>query len=264
MTKLRALILVSMVGCLAGLLPDTPVQRFLTALVGAALPLTVYGIALLGRAAFNNLRNRNWLQFSLRGLLASIAICAVGLAIWDRWLGPAREQRQFIAAVLDLKGAVYVEEDGTMRVSLPDTTDEVLAALASLPGRRTVSTLGFARCQITNDGLIHLLKFPELTGVYFDQCPITDQGVDVLVDIPKLNSISAGKCLITDEGIRKFRVLPRIHVLSFTDCPITDEGVCWLAARRELKAIGFKNTNITPEKMAELKRALPFSQVNYQ
>lgn len=175
----------------------------------------------------------------MRGLLLLVAVCAVAAAIWDRFLGPARERREFIAAVKALRGAAGADLESRVSISLSDgTTDDDLAYLLSLPGKRYVTRIGLTYPAITDEGMNYLAKFPELTDV----------------------SLIGSR--ITDEGLAKLKSMPKLQRLHITDCPtITDDGVTWLAERRQLTMVNLLYTSVTPAKLKQLQEALPYCDV---
>jgi hypothetical protein len=127
-----------------------------------------------------------------------------------------------------------------VRISLtgPQITDDVLASLAAMPGRRYVTQITLSRSLITDAGVVHLKRFPKLAVIDLSKCPVTDKGV------------------------KELRVIPRLRGLSLDGCPnVTDDGVAWLAERRELRMVNVMNTQVTLAKIQELTKALPYCDV---
>lgn len=235
----RWLIALAALSCVAGLFFNTPQERFLAALVGAAAPIAAYYLAKLSWLAAVKARHRNWLQYNLRGLLILIVVCAVGLWAWDRLFRPGHEQRRLIDAVSTRGGGgASIDPQSRVDISTVGTTDDDLAYLASLPGRRSVVQMSLTYSKITDEGMAHLSKFPEL------EC------------------LAIRGCQITNVGFAKLKMLPKLRNLHVTECPnITDDGVGWLAERRQLRTINLMYTPVTPAKLKELREALPYCDI---
>jgi hypothetical protein len=241
----KVLLVCAAVGCLAGLFFQTPQQRFTAATLGAGLPIAAYFLTKLLWMATLWARRRNWLQFSLRGLLAFFIVCAVALGFWNYFLRGLQEQLHFRAVVNGLGGSsrnnyMALSE---VRISLagPQITDDVLASLAAMPGRRYVTQIHLGR------------------SAYTGRLSITDAGMVHLTKFPKLSVLLVTECQITDKGLEELKAVPSLKALHVNGCPnITDDGVSWLAERRGLKVLNLMDTGVTPAKMRELEARLPY------
>src|SRR5262249_43471151 len=155
--------------------PLTPQARLGASLLGALAPAIPWALVVAARRLVSLAgylgRQR---QFSLRGLLVLVVVCAVGAAIWDHWLRPVQERWQFMTAVGQLNGSATTDSLW-VRFSLNGATDNELAYLTSLPGKRKVIEVTLKRPSITDDGVAYLARFPELNTLVLDGCQITDE-----------------------------------------------------------------------------------------
>lgn len=186
------------------------------------------------------------LQFGLRGLLLAVALTSAGMALLNAYVRAEYEQHQFLSAVAALGGCSFGDSEELL-VSLqgPQITDDALARLARLPGRRYVTEIVIRRSAARGN------------------VALSDQGLQQLTKFRRLKAISITHCPgITDAGIVKLEAVPSLQALYLFGCSgITDEGVAWLAREPGLKMLDLADTQVTPDSIRRLERALPCCQI---
>jgi hypothetical protein len=219
---------VAAIGGVAVLLvrPATPQLRFMAMLIAVGWPLAILLMIVAASAALSLtelivnyiLLRIERKQFSLRGLMALIALVALAMLAWNQIIRPQRERHQFIDAVASLGGgssaqateqAISVSLSGNRLGRGNKITDEGLALLASLPGRREVWRIHLFGCDITDDGLSLLRRFPELSVVVVNECPrVTDKGLDHFPAISKLSELDVAQCpQISEQAAARFTAI---------------------------------------------------------
>ena len=204
-----------------------------------------------GRFSMSN-PNRNlrcWFQFSLRGLLITVTLCAIACS----WLGVrlrhAKQQREAAAEIEKLGGKIsWSEPSGTEweRSLLGDdffqdvefvdlqhtrVTDEDLVCLKPM---RHLKCVNLCWTTITDDGLQHLNGLEQLEYLYLSWTCVTDAGLERL------------------KGIRKLRVL---HIDSLTE--VTGAGLENLKQLNHLQELSLSGTLVEDADVEKLQKALP-------
>lgn len=93
-------------------------------------------------------------------------------------------------------------------------TDEMLAQAAQIP-HLTVLKLGNCK-QLTDEGVRHLAKLPNLRELDLSQTRVTDDGLKVLRELPALRSLSLVMTMVTDAGLvhlENCHELERLHLM---------------------------------------------------
>ena len=173
---------------------------------------------------------RRWYQFSLRTLLAVMALASVASAWLAHERNEVRRRAEIIATIEKLGGFVMCDERRPFRprwlgpllgdkspgevavVSLEnDITD---ADMYLLDGLTEVEGLYLDNCRITDAGLARLSGLTKLRMVDLYHTRITDAGLIHLAGLTKLESLNVGETQITDQGIRELRgSLPSLRTL---------------------------------------------------
>ena len=98
-------------------------------------------------------------------------------------------------------------------------TDEVLHLVSRAEG---ITALGLGGSQaVSDDGLRHLSRLPQLKHLDLRGTAITDRGLDVLRQLPALETISLAQTRVTDDGVAK---LANCHELQRVDLSWTRTG----------------------------------------
>ncbi|NQU24793.1 MAG: hypothetical protein HQ567_26215 [Candidatus Nealsonbacteria bacterium] len=118
----------------------------------------------------------------------------------------------------------------TLLLFYTETGDEELRQLSGL---RKLRRLYLTGTNVTDDGVIHLLKIDSL-------------------DVLTLNETSIG-----DKALSDLRRLPNLTCLEVDDTKITDAGLKYLPTFPRLEAVYLANTRTSPEAIADLNRECP-------
>lgn len=177
---------------------------------------------------------RNWLQFSLRTLLAVMfaACLLMGWVAYKR--NEAAEQRRAYGLILDKHGATNFGPEsarppwlcfilgadvaglgGCVEIGNSDLNDADLARLTSL---RQIRRLMLNHTQVTDRGLVHLQKLSHLNNLGLDETQITDDGLETLHACRSLEFLSLYGTRTTPKGVERLgAALPYLNVVDKDD-----------------------------------------------
>jgi len=140
-------------------------------------------------------------------------------AEWDRVIAVMKERR---VTALDAGGLM---------------TDEVLARIATLDHVTSLS-LGGSR-QLTDDGLHHLARMPQLEHLDLSEYPggrLTDRGLDVLRHLPNLRRFEmTWQRGISDQGVANLRFCDRLEQVNLMGSPTGDGAIEALTGKPNLR-----------------------------
>lgn len=149
--------------------------------------------------------------------------------------------------------------------------DEDLKNVASLEaGREQITALDLTRGAITDAGLQHLAKLPELTELNLTSTSIDGNGFAALRDCPNLKKLKlsgvvkmtpqgweslstvtqleivdvSGNTNVTDSDVAKFTALVNLRELDLSRTPITDKAFDSLAAMENLSVLRIENNGL--------------------
>lgn len=138
---------------------------------------------------------------------------------WDELIGVMNERR---ITALDAGGLM---------------TDSVLARIATLPHVTSLS-LGGSR-QLTDDGLLHLAKMPQLQHLDLSEYPggkLTDRGLEVLRHLLELRSFEmTWQRGITDAGVCNLAFCERLERVNLMGSPTGDGAIDALQGKANLR-----------------------------
>ena len=138
---------------------------------------------------------------------------------WDR-----------LIAVMKERGITALDAGGLM-------TDDVLARIAALDHVTSLS-LGGSR-QLTDDGLHHLARMPQLERLDLSEYPggrLTDRGLEVLRHLPNLRHFEmTWQSGITDKGVDNLRFCDRLEGVNLMGSPTGDGAIRALAGKPHLR-----------------------------
>lgn len=138
---------------------------------------------------------------------------------WDRLIAVMRERR---ITALDAGGLM---------------TDDVLARVATLDHVTSLS-LGGSR-QLTDDGLQHLARMPQLEQLDLSEYPggrLTDRGLEVLRHLPNLRRFEmTWQKGITDNGVANLRFCDRLEQVNLMGSPTGDGAIEAVAGKLNLR-----------------------------
>lgn len=141
-------------------------------------------------------------------------------------------------------------------------TDADLAVLHELPKLEAVHLLGLTK--ITDASLLHLQGATQLESLHLSGSPITDEGLRILAEngIGKnLELLDLEGTSISDDGLDYVAELPALRRLWVSGTGLTDAAVTPLKRMRNVKILVVANTRLSEAAIAELRAALPNTQV---
>ncbi len=132
-----------------------------------------------------------------------------------------------------------------VRMKFTDLDDEKLSHIAQLRSLRYLTndtiaeslTLspadagGIGGHRITDDGLAHLTKLPELESLMLWDTAITDAGLEQLLRLPKLTELKITSPQITDDSVDTLARMQQLEVLYVSGMCISNKGVRELRKR---------------------------------
>jgi hypothetical protein len=163
-------------------------------------------------------RRRSRFQFTLRHVVAGVAVAAISISLLASRVHTARREARAVAAVRELGGSVSggtgvddwfpwllrlfgVEHLGAVddvhlieRPSLRESDVAVVAQFTHL--RRLV----FCKSRVTDDALAHLETLTDLEYLDLDSTRVTDAGLDHLKSLHNLRCLSLTGTEVSDHG----------------------------------------------------------------
>jgi internalin A len=134
---------------------------------------------------------------------------------------------------------------------LCNVSDEGLAALGGIVEIEALDLALFPQKRISDAGLAHLSRLPNLSALSLGRVPVTDAGLAHLSRLSKLSVLVLNSMPITDAGLAKLKRLPLEH-LDLRDTRIGDAGVAHLRAMNRLEHLNLQGTRVTDAGLAEL------------
>ena len=114
-------------------------------------------------------------------------------------------------------------------------TDAVLADVAAI---ESITELDLsASHELTDEGLRHLAKLPQLRVLNLSKTSITDHGLRVLRDLPALESLSVSLTRITDEGAAHLAACPALVRVDLAWTATGDGALRALAGKAALRSV---------------------------
>ena len=201
-----------------------------------------HGVRQLGRAAGRRAHRRALRcrpSRSTRKRTASTLSGTLTDREWDR-----------LIAVMKERGITALDAGGLM-------TDDVLARIAALDHVTSLS-LGGSR-QLTDDGLRHLARMPQLERLDLSEYPggrLTDRGLEVLRHLPNLRHFEmTWQSGITDKGVENLRFCDRLEVVNLMGSPTGDGAIRALAGKPHLRR--FSTGRLVTDEGLPLLHAFP-------
>ncbi len=132
-------------------------------------------------------------------------------------------------------------------------TDEALKTLGELPNLEVLNAVG---CELTDDGLKHLVQAKKLRELHLfwqwggDKVQYSDTGIGYLTQLRNLEHLSIASGEIANIGL----VGPPASVSSHR---ITDVGILQLTTLRKLKSVQVFSNDVTPQGVKAVRKRLP-------
>lgn len=118
-------------------------------------------------------------------------------------------------------------------------TDEVLGSIASLS---TVTSLRLGGSKaLTDAGVLHLAKMPQLRHLDLSGTQVTDRGLDVFRDLPQLEVISLSGTRVTDAGVASLARCDRLECVDLGWTHTGDGAIRALAGKPALRTFSSGN-----------------------
>jgi tRNA A-37 threonylcarbamoyl transferase component Bud32 len=139
-------------------------------------------------------------------------------------------------------------------------TDAGLRHLTRLPQLETLVLTGGS---VTGEGLRHLAGLPALTWLDLSRTSLTDGGLAALVDFRALESLLVCQTKVTDRELKQLRRISKLKHLDLSATAVSDVGVPSLCDLSKLERLTITGTRITPRGAESLRTALPKCAVEY-
>jgi hypothetical protein len=115
-------------------------------------------------------------------------------------------------------------------------TDELLADIAKMPNADQVTAIDLnGSKRLTDDGILHLARFPRLEDLDLSGTALTDRGLAVLRDLPSLKSIALWWTGVTDEGVQHLAHCREIERVKLGGTRTGDGALRALAGKQKLR-----------------------------
>jgi hypothetical protein len=198
-----------------------------------------------------------------------------------------REEREAVAAILKLGGAVMYEYQRpnpakpnvfdpearprdpkafhrVVSVSLRDTrvTDDDLKLLQKLTA---VENLDLTNTRVTGSGLAHLRGLKNLAVLSLWKTRVDDVGLAHLEGLTRLWQLVLDDTTVTDAGLAHLAGLTNLEEwLGLAGTKITDAGLKHLTKLTRLQSLNVRLTAVTENGARTLKKALPDTQISVE
>src|SRR5690606_36878060 len=115
-------------------------------------------------------------------------------------------------------------------------------------------SLNLRRCTyLTDAGIAHRKKLPNLTYLYLLYNNLGDESLKHLAEVPKLRLLDLRGCtLITDDGLAHLKPLANLNVLKLRSASLSDAGVAHLATLTGLIGLSLEDAAISDEGIASI------------
>ena len=172
------------------------------------------------------------LEVAMRQLLLLLVITT---SICGCQSHPIDEDRQAIENIERLGGRVYKQQQGRSEV---------------------VYSVSFAQLSVDARDLRTLLRFPDLSRLYFTESDLGDKGIKNIRGLKRLEFLDLMGTRITDDSLANVASLTSLKELVLARTAITDDGVKELSKLHNLEILWMNNTKITNKSFNSI-RLLP-------
>lgn len=165
------------------------------------------------------------------------------------------------ATAADLPMIVGIESLTGLAINYEGLSDADLEQLATLP--RFAEFITEAGKLITDEGLRHLAKCPNLKRLQISLSQVTDEGVRALRTCANLEWLDLPFSRVTGEGLESLAACANLKRLGFTGARISDEYLAEFEPLHQLEEISLYRTEVTADGVAKLQAALPKARIGY-
>jgi len=146
--------------------------------------------------------------------------------------------------------------------SLDLTATEVTdAGLTHLMRMTSLQRLDLFGTQVTAAGLAHLKGLASLKVLNLSGTRVTDSGLAHVKGLKNLQWFNLHMTHVTDAGLVHLKELTNLEWLDLSSTQVTDAGLTHVTELPNLKWINLSSTQVTDAGLADLKRALPTTNV---
>jgi len=215
--------------------------------IAVAIPLML--LWLLGAFVF-----RWQFQFSVRFLLALIAVVAIPFSWLAVEMWQAREQREAVEAVEKLRGHVtydYEPPYGLHSMTRPEPMGSLW--LRKILGKdllgkdmfANVTGVDLTRSSVVDTDLRYLKRFTQLENLNLDETAISNVGLKQIEGFTRIHALGLGSTKVSDVGLERLKRLTQLRALNLSDTNVTDVGLRHLQELTQLQNLYLNDTKIS-------------------
>ena len=194
--------------------------------------------------------------------VTSLEPASLGYAGGGEWFGVAIHEKSFDDAALGRLAELHGARIGGLYLENTGVTDAGLAHLAKFPNLRGLEIRNDATwaakkaLTITDAGMVHLAGLARLQSLDVSYSSVTDAGLGAFADLPELKSLYLGFTGVKGSGLGKLKSLPQLSFVSLDGCKMDAEGLKALAGASRLRSLSLNRAAFEPESLP-LLGALP-------
>ncbi|MGI9457015.1 MAG: hypothetical protein ACR2NU_10660 [Aeoliella sp.] len=136
-------------------------------------------------------------------------------------------------------------------------------SLRKLSGLRHVVRLSLFSTGVTNKGVAHLRKFPELTYLNLADTKVDDESANDIASFESLTELVLDDLKLTNASVGQLSQLPSLKRLSLQGTTIDDGGLTHIRTMKQLDWINVRGTRVTAGGIDALRIALPNCKVEW-
>ncbi|WP_165070095.1 leucine-rich repeat domain-containing protein [Paludisphaera rhizosphaerae] len=118
--------------------------------------------------------------------------------------------------------------------------------------------------KISDAGLAHLAKLPQLHSLDLHNVPITDAGLAVVKNLPSLSSLMLTRTEIQGPGLVHLQSHPTLSSLYISGDMLTDDGLKALAGVTSLQSLTLQDVTLPPEQLPLLLKLPRLTNLSLQ
>ncbi len=129
--------------------------------------------------------------------------------------------------------------------------DTALLNVSSLPGGlEAIEELNLNGSRVTNGGLEHLAKLPNLKKLDVRNSPVDQHGAKAMGALTSLEELRLDGGEMTDEAMAGMSAIPALKVLEISNVRLSPDGWAQLAKHKQLEDLTITSSNIDDNTMA--------------
>jgi RNA polymerase sigma factor (sigma-70 family) len=218
----------------------------LTLTEGVLTTMRLFRLKMIGAAAF----------LAIGTCAASLGVVAQqqqqGGSKYDEQIRQLEERLRLLKEMRDHEATAQALQANTM---------EKLRKLGATVDREVVA-VNLAGTSATDDDLISLQVFPNLTTLYLHHTKVGDAGVANLKGLKYLRTLDLFDTRVTDQGLEHLlERLPRLERLELSETAVTDACLKSFTGLRQLRLLDVRKTKVTEAGVAQFRRWTPGVEV---